>query len=148
RPDGDAMYVGVPDEGAWVERNGEAWPLRARAPGSALRLVTSRSHADAAVEAVARELEVAERWPSGSVGLKCAAIAEGKADVYVHPVSYMSEWDTCAPEAVLVAAGGTVTDCRGRPLEYNKRDPKQRYGILACAPGLLGRALEAIARAE
>ncbi|HWV56473.1 MAG TPA: 3'(2'),5'-bisphosphate nucleotidase CysQ [Longimicrobiales bacterium] len=148
RPDGDALFAGVIGEGAWVERNGTRTPLHATKPLEGLRLVTSRSHSDAAVDAVARELNVTERRPSGSVGLKCALIAEGVADVYVHPVSYISEWDTCAPEAVLVAAGGVVTDCRGKPLEYNKPDPRQRFGILACAPGLLEQTLAAVARAD
>ena len=43
----------------------------------------------------------------------------------------MKEWDTCAPEAILRAAGGLVTDCVGAPLRYNKADIKQPYGIIA-----------------
>jgi 3'(2'), 5'-bisphosphate nucleotidase len=82
-------------------------------------------------------LPVTERRPSGSVGIKCALIASNDADLYAHPVPYMGEWDTCAPEIILREAGGTVTDCFGEPLRYNKPDPHQPEGILACAPGLL-----------
>lgn len=147
RPDGDVLFAGVPGAGAWRVHGGETGRLRVRPANGPPRLVTSRSHADARVEAVAAQLRVADRRPSGSVGLKCALIASGEADVYVHPVSYMSEWDTCAPEAVLRAAGGQVSDCRGRPLQYNKADPRQRHGIIACVPGLLGRAVAAVAAA-
>ena len=55
------------------------------------------------------------------MGVKCSLIAEGRADVYVHPVPFLKEWDTCAPEAVLRGAGGRVTDCAGDPLTYGKR---------------------------
>jgi 3'(2'), 5'-bisphosphate nucleotidase len=81
-------------------------------------------------------LPITERRPSGSVGIKCALIAEGTCDLYAHPVPYMSEWDTCAPEVVLREAGGSVTDCLGNPLKYNKPDTHQPQGILACSPGV------------
>jgi 3'-phosphoadenosine 5'-phosphosulfate (PAPS) 3'-phosphatase len=55
--------------------------------------------------------------------------------------SQLREWDTCAPEAILTAAGGTVTDCRGEPLRYNKPDPRQPHGIMACAPGVFEVAM-------
>jgi myo-inositol-1(or 4)-monophosphatase len=56
-------------------------------------------------------------------------------------VPYLKEWDTCAPEVILREAGGTVTDCLGAPLRYNKPVPAQPHGILACAPGLLEEVL-------
>jgi 3'(2'), 5'-bisphosphate nucleotidase len=92
-------------------------------------------------------LPITDRRPSGSVGIKCALIAEGECDLYAHPVAYMGEWDTCAPEVLLREAGGTVTDCRGEPLRYNKPDPHQPHGILACAPGLLETVLPVVSAA-
>jgi 3'(2'), 5'-bisphosphate nucleotidase len=72
---------------------------------------------------------------SGSVGIKCALVAQGAADLYVHPVPFLKEWDTCAPEAVLRGAGGRVTDCAGEPLTYGHPDPRQRGGIFAATRG-------------
>ena len=37
---------------------------------------------------------------------------------FVFPGSGCKKWDTCAPEAVLRAVGGVLTDAVGRPLEY------------------------------
>jgi hypothetical protein len=37
-----------------------------------------------------------------------------------------------------------VTDCTGEALRYNKPDPHQPLGILACAPGVLGRVLPVV----
>jgi 3'(2'), 5'-bisphosphate nucleotidase len=94
-------------------------------------MVGSRSHADPFTSAVATELGIEEQVMSGSVGLKCGLIAEGHCDLYVHPVPYLGEWDTCAPEIILREAGGTVLSCAAEPLRYNKRVPRQPDGIAA-----------------
>jgi len=144
-PDGDVTYGAVAGQGAWVERAGEREPLRAaEADMDALRMVGSRSHPDPLLEEMTEALGVDDVAPSGSVGIKCALIAEGRRDVYIHPVPYLKEWDTCAPEVILREAGGRVTDCLGGRLEYNRPDPHQPHGILACAPGIHARVLEVI----
>lgn len=38
---------------------------------------------------------------------------EGIADAYIFPSIGCKKWDTCAPEAVLCAAGGQLTDIFG-----------------------------------
>lgn len=146
-PAADRLYAAAAGSGARLETDGTTRPLRAGRTADRLRLVTSRSHADATVEAMCAALPITDRRPSGSVGIKCALIAEGECDLYAHPVPYMGEWDTCAPEVILREAGGSVTDCRGRPLEYNKPDPRQPYGILACGPGILEAVLPVVSRA-
>jgi len=140
-------YSALLGVGAWVERGGRQQPLVCRAdPRGRPRLVGSRSHFDPLVERFRAEMEIGEVRPCGSVGLKCARIAEGWSDVYVHPVPYLKEWDTCAPEAILRAAGGWVSDCAGLPLRYNKAEPTQPGGILAAVPGLSSRAVAAMER--
>ncbi len=145
-PDPGRLYVGLAGGGAWAadvtwagegDTNGfdavvgPFGPLRLpSARPDVLRMARSRSHPDPLITAVGDGLG-AESVLSGSVGVKCALIAEGRADVYVHPVPFLKEWDTCAPEAVLRGAGGRVTDCAGRPLTYGKRDPAQPHGIFA-----------------
>ncbi|HET8655862.1 MAG TPA: 3'(2'),5'-bisphosphate nucleotidase CysQ [Longimicrobiaceae bacterium] len=135
-PDGDVLFSAARGLGAWVERGGVRARLeRAPVDGEPLRLVGSRSHAEPLVLRVQEALGITDVEPCGSVGVKCSRIAEGRRDLYVHPVAFMKEWDTCAPEVILREAGGAVTDCRGEPLRYNKPDPRQPHGILACAPG-------------
>jgi 3'(2'), 5'-bisphosphate nucleotidase len=142
RPDGDVMFSAARGCGAWVERGGERRALQCRRPDlSMLRLVGSRSHADRRVTELQAAMGISEVRPAGSAGLKCALIAEGESDLYVHPVPYMNEWDTCAPEVILREAGGVVVDCRGEPLRYNKPDPAQPHGVVACAPGVLDEVL-------
>jgi 3'(2'), 5'-bisphosphate nucleotidase len=141
-----AMYAAAEGHGARVWTEGERRRLRAApAPDGPPRLVGSRSHPDALLVRMQEELGITDVRPAGSVGLKCALVAEGERDLYVHPVPYLKEWDTCAPEVILREAGGTVTDCRGEPLAYNKPSPVQPHGILAAAPGVADRVGAALA---
>lgn len=155
KPDPGRLYLGVVGSGAWVAdvswesthltsgrvAVGPFRPLRlaAERPGD-LRMVRSRSHPDPLITAVADRLG-ATSVRSGSVGLKCSLIAEGDADVYVHPVPFLKEWDTCAPEAVLRGCGGRVTDCRGEALGYGKREVRQVHGIFAARADVWDEAL-------
>jgi 3'(2'), 5'-bisphosphate nucleotidase len=143
-PDGDRLYAAARGVGATVEVQHEKQGLRTDHRHWPPRMVGSRSHADPLTLLIRDRLGVTDVVPSGSVGVKCALIAEGKRDLYVHPVPYLKEWDTCAPEVVLREAGGEVTDCMGEPLRYNKPDPRQPDGILACGPAVHGRALETV----
>lgn len=142
QPADDVLFAAAEGEGATITRGGLTEPLRCGAPGAGgLRLVGSRSHPDALLVRMQEALGITDVRPSGSVGVKCGLIGLGERDLYVHPVPYLKEWDTCAPEAILRAAGGGVTDCLGQPLRYNKPDPRQPHGIVACGPGLLDGVL-------
>ena len=133
------LYLGHVELGAWVvdDPAGDAEARRLRVDerdDGPLRLIRSRSHPDPALQELEARIGPVEVVISGSVGIKCARIADGDADVYVHPVPYLKEWDTCAPEAVLRGAGGLVTDCAGGALRYGKADPMQRGGIFCGRP--------------
>lgn len=64
-------------------------------------------------------------------------VLEGKAHAYVYARAGCKKWDTCAPEAVLVAAGGQLTDVHGHNYEYYKDvDVLDAQGIFATAKGV------------
>ena len=46
-------------------------------------------------------------------------VLEGKADVYIYPSWGTKKWDTCACEALLLAAGGKLTNILGHDLIYD-----------------------------
>jgi 3'(2'), 5'-bisphosphate nucleotidase len=94
-------------------------------------LVSSRSHRKQIVDDIRRALRITSERRTGSVGLKVGQIARQLADIYIHPSPGCKEWDICAPEAVLRAAGGQITDCWGNPLQYNKRDVRAHNGVIA-----------------
>jgi len=141
QPDPGVLYLGWSEGGAWEVRmavqGDAARTARAKrlavggAPGGPIRFIRSRSHPDPLLSELERRLPDARTVLCGSVGVKCARIATDVADVYVHPVAFLKEWDTCAPEAVLRGAGGRVTDCAGEALTYGKSDPRQPRGIFA-----------------
>lgn len=114
------VWSGIVGVGAFRQvRDGGELPVRARAkPAKGIVVVTSRSHASGAEGAVASAHAIAEHRRLGSAA-KFGLLAEGSADLYPR-MGPTSEWDTCAGEALLVAAGGHVERTDGRPLEYGK----------------------------
>ena len=142
QPAAGRLYLGDVTRGAWlVQDPGTRSETRSTlritcSDGQPLRLIRSRSHPDPALADLESRLAPLEVVISGSVGIKCARIARGEADLYVHPVAFLKEWDTCAPEAVLRGAGGLVTDCLGGPLRYGKPEPVQPRGIFCGRPDI------------
>jgi 3'(2'), 5'-bisphosphate nucleotidase len=145
QPVADLLYRGAPGLLAEMVEGGVARPLAVSAvadPGQ-MRLVASRSHRDPLVDAVCRRLGVTQDRPSGSVGLKVGLLATGQCDLYIHPSPGLKEWDTCAPDAILRAAGGVIGDAWGRPLRYNKADVRQRQGLVASNGAIHARIVAA-----
>jgi 3'(2'), 5'-bisphosphate nucleotidase len=120
-PARDTMYWGVPGEGAWRSVGAAtAVPIRARArAASPVRVVASRSHRGDSLAPFLGALGPHELLSVGSA-LKLCMIADGTADIYPR-LGPTSEWDTAAPHAIVVAAGGVVTTVDGEPLRYNVR---------------------------
>jgi 3'(2'), 5'-bisphosphate nucleotidase len=142
QPMADRLFVGQPEVGAWLEEKGRRTELSVstEARPAAMRLVVSRSHRSPLLEEVRAALGIREERPCGSVGLKVSLLATREADLYVHPAPGTKEWDVCAPHAVLLAAGGQMTDCWGRPFIYNQREVRKRWGVIAsngCAHHLI-----------
>jgi 3'(2'), 5'-bisphosphate nucleotidase len=93
--------------------------IRARRPDPArLAAVASRSHLTPETAAFLARYDIAKRHDAGS-SLKFCLIARGEADIYPRLGPTM-EWDTAAGQAVLTAAGGSVTRLDGTPLDYGK----------------------------
>jgi len=63
-------------------------------------------------------------------------LLEGKAHAYVFASRGCKRWDTCAPEAILHAIGGVLTDLYGERYSYDSETTRVNIrGILATAPG-------------
>ncbi len=96
-----------------------------------LRLVASSSNRNRTIDQVKSALGIRDEYNIGSVGLKLALIALAERDLYVNPNSYCKVWDTCAPEAILRASGGKLTDVYGQPLRYDLEDIGRPSGLVA-----------------
>ena len=115
----DRLYHGTPD-GSYVDDRGEVRPLAVSpvATAAEARLVASKSHRSTDIDRVKQELGIVNELNLGSVGLKLCVIAAGVRDLYVNPAAKTKAWDTCAPEAILVPAGGRLSDLFGKPINY------------------------------
>jgi 3'(2'), 5'-bisphosphate nucleotidase len=85
--------------------------------------------------------------PCGSVGVKVARIVLGQGELYVHAGHGLSLWDTCAPGALLTAAGGRLTDLDGRSIDYRGPIGLAR-GLVASNGALHAGIMSAMAWAE
>ncbi len=122
QPTIDRTFFATP-EGAFVDHAGACTRLvvdPVRDVASA-RLVASASHRSADIDRVKATLGINDEENVGSVGVKLALIALGVRDLYVNPWPKTKAWDTCAPEAILVGAGGRLSDLFGTRIDYTGR---------------------------
>ena len=127
----DRLFYGTPG-GALMTYQGETTPLAVSqiAAAADVRLVASKSHRSPDIDRVKQQLGVANELNIGSVGVKLCVIAAGMRDLYVNPATRTKAWDTCAPEAILVPAGGRLSDLFGNPIDYTK-ELAHRRGLVA-----------------
>lgn len=128
------VLAGRVGEGGFLEESGGARrPLlvSTETDPSAARLMVSRSHRPRLAGLLCTSLGITREIPCGSVGLKVARLAVGEAELYAHAGLGAQRWDTCGPEAILVAAGGRFTDLSGQLIDYRDPDLVLRNGILA-----------------
>ena len=100
-----AVGVGAPIRSRRLPAQGEPWIA-----------AVSRSHGDSRSEDFIDGRPGAVRQELGSA-VKFGRVAEGKADIYPR-LAPTCEWDVAAGHAVVVAAGGKVTDSRGASLRF------------------------------
>jgi 3'(2'), 5'-bisphosphate nucleotidase len=144
RPVAGDMYSATRGGGAWRYRVPAGAPLDADLPLGerihvsgrntlpTMRSAVSNSHSESRIVRLIKSLELEDFWHIGSLGIKLALIAEGKAELYINlGVGKAKEWDTCAPQLILSEAGGVLTDLEGTVITYNHEDYLMNKGLLA-----------------
>jgi 3'(2'), 5'-bisphosphate nucleotidase len=115
----DVCYFSARGIGAFIQRGTTpAQRIRVQPFVRPIKVVASRSHADARTTELLDRLGVHEYISMGS-SLKLCAVAEGVAHFYPRLAPTM-EWDTAAAHAVVNEADGIVCDLTGAELRYNK----------------------------
>ena len=115
------------------DKDGEAAIRVRHPPADGLAVLASRHHAD---DATLRAYLGRQRIGSlGNIGsaAKFVRVAEGRADLYPR-LGRTMEWDTAAPQAVVEAAGGSVTLFDGTPLRYGKPGWENPHFVCRGAP--------------
>ncbi len=120
-----------------VGRHGPRW-----------QLVSSKNHRTPRIEPVAELLGINldAQLRIGSTGVKIALVARGGAGIYAHPSEGTKLWDTCAPQVLLMASGGKLTDMLGVEIDYASGQVANRRGLLATAQGVDHEAIVATVR--
>ena len=100
-----------------------------------MTLVCSKNHKNKTLENLIEKINFKKVNIMGSIGCKVASIIRGENDIYISlslpGQSCPKDWDFAAPEAILRAAGGAITDLDNNDLIYNKENYEQRGIIIA-----------------
>lgn len=146
QPVHNLVYYAVQGQGAFAEQDGRRTELHVsqqRDPGQ-MCLVASRSHYTGFIDAARRKLGISSVQRLGSVGLKMGQLWQGACDLYLS-TTVCKEWDLCAPHAILLEAGGVLTDLWGQVPVYNKPGLVECRGLLASNGQAHDQLLEACA---
>ena len=100
-----------------------------------MTLVTSKNHSNENLNKLIEEINFSEVKIMGSIGCKIASIVSGESDIYIclslPGKTSPKDWDFAAPESVLKAAGGAITNIYNQELSYGKSNFEQRGIIIA-----------------
>jgi 3'(2'), 5'-bisphosphate nucleotidase len=126
-------FIGAPVVGSFeVAADGSRKKIHVTSTqnANAAEMVVSRSRPNAELDAAGDRLQLRATTRIGSAGLKGIKVACGEADIYAHLGLAGFRWDACAPEAIVLGAGGQVTDARGNAIDYRAADLANEQGML------------------
>ena len=122
----------------WCEKRDGSRVEKSISPKECLKemtLVTSKNHKNHILEEIINKVCFKEVITMGSIGCKVASIIRGDSDIYISlslpGKSSPKDWDFAAPEAILKAFGGAITNLNNEELSYNKRNFEQSGIIVA-----------------
>ncbi len=89
-----------------------------------MTLVTSKNHGNETLKKLIQKINFGKVEIMGSIGCKIASIVRGDSDIYIclslPGKSSPKDWDFAAPESILKAAGGAITNLDNQELSYGK----------------------------
>ena len=100
-----------------------------------MTLVTSKNHGNETLKKLIQKINFRKVEIMGSIGCKIASIVRGDSDIYIclslPGKSSPKDWDFAAPESILKAAGGAITNLDNQELFYGKTSFEQGGIIVA-----------------
>ena len=110
-----------------------------------MTLVTSKNHNNQTLETLIQKINFHKVIIMGSIGCKITSIVRGESDLYIclslPGKSSPKDWDFSAPEAILKAAGGALTNLDNEELTYGKSKFEQEGIIIASNNRLMHKNL-------
>jgi myo-inositol-1(or 4)-monophosphatase len=133
RHEGGEFWFGEAGKGSW--RNGERLAASTRDSLSGARVPARKLAGEDA------DLVMVEQ--PNSIALRMAMVAANEADLLA-TLRWGYEWDIAAAGLIAREAGATVTDAFGKPLNYNKHDPRA-FGVMVASFAIHGEAVKRLA---
>jgi len=100
-----------------------------------MTIVTSKNHRNQKLKDLIEKINFKKTILMGSIGCKVASIIRGESDIYIAlslpGKTAPKDWDFAAPEAILKAAGGSITNIDNEELVYGSTDLKHSGIIIA-----------------
>ena len=98
-------------------------------------LVISKNHSNELLNLLINRIKFKKIIVMGSIGCKITSIVRGESDLYIclslPGKTSPKDWDFAAPEAILKAAGGAITNLDNEELIYGKSNFEQGGIIVA-----------------
>ena len=136
-PEKDELWI-ADGEKTWCEKRNGSLFMPNFSKNKSLQemvLVTSKNHRNKTLNNLIDKISFNEVKIMGSIGCKIASIVRGDSDLYIclslPGKSSPKDWDFAAPEAILKAAGGAVTNLDNQKLSYGKSNFEQGGVIVA-----------------
>ena len=130
------IWFGVDGYGTWKENEintSEVKNFICPSNMKGLDIVTSKNHSNQKLNYILDYLEHRKILKMGSIGFKICNLLRNESNVYISISDKTSpkDWDIAAPEAILKAAGGAITNLDNESLTYNKKNFEQGGIIIA-----------------
>ena len=123
-PEKDELWISYADK-IWLEkRNGSIQKQNFSETNilQKMTVVTSKNHGNEKLKNLIDNIKFKKIIIMGSIGCKIASILRGESDIYISlslpGKSAPKDWDFAAPEAILKAAGGAITNINNEKLIY------------------------------
>ena len=136
-PDKNELWISN-GKNTWCERRDkskQSLDLNYEKNISEMTVVTSKNHKNLTLKSLIDRIQFKKTIEMGSIGCKIASILRGDSDIYLFlslpGKSSPKDWDFAAPEAILNAAGGRITNIDNRSLTYGRSGYEQRGIIVA-----------------
>ena len=137
-PSRNELWIAIGKK-VWCERRKnkslERYLLKSNKSLKDMVLVTSKNHKNNNLNRLIEKVNFKKVINMGSIGCKIASIIRGESDIYISLSlpggSSPKDWDFAAPEAILKAAGGSITNIDNKDLVYNRTDLKHPGIIIA-----------------
>ncbi len=108
-------------------------------------LVKSKNHINKTLSNLIKKINFHQVVEMGSIGCKIGSILRGESDLYIclslPKKSSPKDWDFAAPEAILRAAGGEITNIENIQLSYGKPKFEQQGIIIASSNKLIHKEI-------